>query len=62
MKCPLDDVGSSLALKSVVNLVLFGLNQSPTVTIASPLQGFEIALFNIANIHFSPCKRAISKN
>lgn len=67
MKSPLDNIGGDSALKSAFNLALYGLNQTPIVAIVSPLYRFEIAhsngaIFNNANIHFSPCKRAISNN
>ena len=46
-------------------MALYGPNQSPIVAIVTPLYTFEVAQtgpFLDANLHFSPCKRAISNN
>ena len=56
MKCPLDNFGGDLALKSVVDL-LYELNQSPIVaSVSQALNGSNGAFFHNAHIHFSRCK------
>ena len=43
MNCPSDNIGGDSTLKSVVDVVLYGLTQSPIVVIVSPLHRFEMA-------------------